>query len=336
VAPGLSGLTVDIGRGEPVVAFRADLDALPIEEATGLPFASEQPGVMHACGHDAHTAIAVGIARILAREELPGTIRMVFQPAEEAMPGGALEMVRRGALDGVEALLGFHVDPSLAAGRLGLRADAITGASDRLIVEVTGPGGHTSRPHQTVDVIGTAARVAVELPALLQRVTDPRHPVAIVFGRISGGTTDNVIPTRAELGGTVRLFDLDLWRNLPPIVERLVHDIVAPLGATAKVSYDQGHPPVVNDAAVIETVRSAAAPLLQPDAIQSTEQSLGAEDFSWYLERVPGALVRLGAGLPGRTTDLHSAEFEMDERAIPTGIAVGTAAVLALLDHAAG
>jgi amidohydrolase len=334
LTPGATGLTVDVGRGAPLVAFRADLDALPIEEASGLPFASQIPGVMHACGHDAHTAIAVGIARILAGLDLPGMVRFVFQPAEEAMPGGALEMVRRGAIEGVEALLGFHVDPSLPAGCLGLRADAITGASDRLGVEFIGPGGHTSRPHQTVDVIGAAARVAAELPALLQRVTDPRHPVAVVFGRIAGGATDNVIPTRVELGGTVRLFDLELWRSLPPIVERLVQEIVAPLGAAAKVVYDRGHPPVVNDPGVIDTVRRAAAPLLGGGAIGNTEQSLGAEDFSWYLERVPGALVRLGAGSPGRETDLHSASFEMDEDAIATGIAVGTAALLALLEPA--
>jgi amidohydrolase len=331
---GESGLVVDVGAGEPLVAFRADLDALPIEEATGLPFASEIPGVMHACGHDAHTAIAVGIALTLARLELPGRIRFLFQPAEETMPGGALEMVRRRAVEGVQALLAFHVDPTLPAGTLGLRADAITGASDRLLIELTGPGGHTSRPHQTVDVIGAAARVAVDLPALLQRVTDPRKPVAIVFGRIAGGTTDNVIPTRVELGGTVRLFDLELWRTLPAVVERLVHEIVAPLGAAAKVAYDQGHPPVVNDAGVIESVRRAAAPLLEPGAIRSTEQSLGAEDFSWYLEQVPGALVRLGAGLPDRHSDLHSAGFELDESAIPVGMLVGTASLLGLLERA--
>ncbi len=330
------GVVVDVGRGEPLIAFRADLDALPIDEAVQSPYTSEIPGVMHACGHDAHSAIAVGIALMLAEVDLPGRVRILFQPAEEAMPGGALEMLRRSALDGVQALLGFHVDPSLPAGTLGLRADAITGASDRLVVEITGPGGHTSRPHQTVDVIGAAARVATDLPAVLQRITDPRKPVAIVFGRISGGITDNVIPTRVEMGGTVRLFDLDLWRTLPPIVEGLVQDIVAPLGATAKVNYDQGHPPVVNDAGVIEIVRRTAAPLLEPGSVRTTEQSLGAEDFSWYLEHVPGALVRLGAGLPGSDVDLHSATFDIDEASIPTGMLIGASSLLAMLEQAAG
>jgi metal-dependent amidase/aminoacylase/carboxypeptidase family protein len=185
-------------------------------------------------------------------------------------------------------------------------------------------------------VIGAAARVAADLPGLLQRVTDPRTPVALVFGRIAGGTADNVIPTRVEMGGTVRMFDLGLWRSLPPVVERLVHDIVAPLGATAKVVYDQGHPPVVNDTGIIELVRRSAVGLLEPGSIRTTEQSLGAEDFSWYLEHVPGALIRLGAGRPGFDVDLHSANFEMDERAISTGILVGAAAVVALAGQAAG
>jgi amidohydrolase len=199
-----------------------------------------------------------------------------------------------------------------------------------------GPGGHTSRPHRTVDVVGALSRIAAELPAVLQRVTDPRKPVTVVFGRINAGSTDNVIPSRGELGGTVRLFDIDLWRTLPPVVDRLVREIAAPLGATAKVVYDQGHPPVVNDARLVEVVAAAAAPLLSPGAIVGTEQSLGAEDFSWYLEQVPGALVRLGAGVPGLEVDLHSAAFVLDEEAIPVGMLVGAASLRALLDRPAG
>jgi amidohydrolase len=335
--PGRPGLVAEVGEGEPVIAFRADLDALPIDEQADLPYASEVPGMMHACGHDAHTAIAAGIAAVLAGSPpRAGTVRFVFQPAEEAMPGGAHEMVRRGTLDGVREILAFHVDPGIPAGTIGLRAGPITGASDRLRIEVVGPGGHTSRPHRTVDVVGALGRIAAELPGLLQRSIDPRTPVTVVFGRVAAGSTDNVIPSRGELGGTVRLFDIDLWRSLPPIVERLVGEIAAPLGATAKVVYDQGHPPVVNDARVIEAVAAAAAPLLDPGAIVGTEQSLGAEDFSWYLEHVPGALVRLGAGVPGLEVDLHSAEFVLDEAAISVGMLVGAASLRALLERPAG
>jgi amidohydrolase len=328
------GLHVDIGSGGPIVAFRADLDALPIDEKSGVPFSSEIPGVMHACGHDAHTAIAAGLARSLARMEFPGTIRMIFQPAEESVPGGAVALVGEGVVEGVKSILAFHVDPSMPPGTVGIREGAITGASDRIRVRVAGPGGHTSRPHQTTDLVHAAARVVTELPQLVQRSTDPRDPIALVFGRISGGVAENVIPTLIEIAGTVRMFDLELWRGMPPLIERLVAEIVAPLGATAEVDYIRGSPPVVNDPAVIAAVTGAATSVLGPEGVLPTEQSLGAEDFAWYLEEVPGALVRLGAALPDRSVDLHSAEFDLDERAIPTGMMVGGAALLALLDEA--
>lgn len=328
-----TGLTVEVGEGEPLVAFRADIDALPLDEANVLPFRSEMPGVMHACGHDAHTAIGIGIARVLAGlDGLEGRVRFLFQPAEETIPGGAEAMVAEGVMDGVRAILAFHVDPSIPPGSVGLRADAITGASDRLKVTLEGPGGHTSRPHQTVDLLQAAARLVVDLPAHLRRVHDPRSALVVVFGWMSGGTTENVIPARVDLGGTVRLFDLAFWRGLPPLVERLVHEIVAPFGAAATVVYERGAPPVVNDAAVIDTITEAATEALGPGGVLPTHQSLGAEDFAWYLEEAPGALIRLGTALPDRRVDLHSATFDLDERAIPVGIEVGAAGLLRLLD----
>lgn len=328
------GLQVEVGSGRPLIAFRADLDALPLFEETGLDFASEVPGVMHACGHDAHTAIAAGLARTMARLDLPGTIRFLFQPAEESVPGGAVELVAEGAVADVGSILAFHVDPSIPPGTVGIRADAITGASDRIRIELTGPGGHTSRPHQTTDLVHAAARVVTDLPQLVQRSTDPRNPVALVFGRIAGGTAENVIPTSIEVAGTVRMFDLELWRGMPPLVTRLVDEIVAPLGATATIDYQRGAPPVVNDRSVVSIVERAALGVLGAEGVFSTEQSLGAEDFAWYLEEVPGALIRLGAALTDRTVDLHAADFDLDERAIPAGMMVGGAALLALLDAA--
>jgi amidohydrolase len=254
-----TGLTVEVGSGEPLVAFRADIDALPLDEKNALPFKSEFPGVMHACGHDAHASIAIGIAVVLASlEDLPGRVRFLFQPAEEVIPGGAEAMMGEGVMDDVQAILAFHVDPSIPPGSVGLRTGAITGASDRLSVTLEGPGGHTSRPHE----------------------------------------------------------------DLPPLVERLVHEIVTPFGATAKVDYDQGAPPVVNDDAVIAAVHHAATEVLGPDGVISTVQSLGAEDFAWYLESAPGALIRLGSALPDRRVDLHSDTFDLDERAIPVGMLV--------------
>jgi len=264
--------------------------------------------------------------------DLPGRVRFLFQPAEEVIPGGAEAMMRENVMEDVRAIMAFHVDPSMPPGSLGLRADAITGASDRLHVTLEGPGGHTSRPHQTVDLVQAAARLVIDLPSHLRRLHDPRSALVTVFGRISGGTTENVIPARIELGGTVRLFDLDFWRGLPPLVERLVHEIVAPYGATATVQYERGAPPVVNDETVVATVEAAVTEVLGTDSILPTYQSLGAEDFAWYLESIPGALIRLGSALPDRRVDLHSTTFDLDERAIPIGIEVGAASLLRLLD----
>ncbi len=331
-----TGLTVEVGTGGPVVGFRADLDGLPVDEHTDVPFRSEHDGFMHACGHDAHTAIAVGIASALAGSaELGGTVRFLFQPAEECIPGGAQTMCDEGAVDGLSAVAAFHVDPSLAPGRIGVRLGGITGASDRMLIKIGGPGGHTSRPHKTVDLAYAAGRVLTELPALLRHGVDPREPLAVVFGRVNGGSADNVIPTEIELGGTVRLLDLDLWRTLPKLVEQHVHDLVSPLGATAEVQYERGAPPVVNQALVVDAFDRAGRALLGDEAVVSTHQSLGAEDFAWFLESVPGALIRLGAALPDRTVDLHSSTFDIDEACIETGIAVGAAALVDLLETVA-
>ncbi len=329
-----TGLYVDVGTRGPRVAFRCDLDALPIQEQTGLDFSSEVPGVMHACGHDAHTAIGAGIAVALSRlDELPGRVRVIFQPAEEAIPGGAGELIDEGIIDGVEAIMAFHVDPTLSPGRVGLRAGAVTSASDRVVIRLSGPGGHTSRPHRTVDLVYAAARVASELPVLLQRTTDPRDPVILAFGRINGGNAENVIPTEVELGGTLRLFDLELWRTMEGRVERIVRDLVDPLGAVSKVEYEQGSPPVVNDAGVIRAVERAAATALGEGALSDTQQSMGSEDFAWYLEEMPGALVRLGTAIAGRDVDLHSSTFDIDERSIEAGILAGSAALLELIEE---
>jgi amidohydrolase len=328
------GLVVDVGSGAPLVAFRADLDALPVLETSGVDFASETPGVMHACGHDAHTAIAAGLARAMATMDLPGRVRFLFQPAEEAVPGGAVEMVDEGRVTDASSILAFHVDPSIPAGTVGLRPGPITGAADRIRITVSGPGGHTSRPHKTSDVVHAAAAIVTQLPPLVQRRTDPREPVAVVFGMIQGGTAENVIPTEVTLAGTVRMFDPDLWRGMPPLVERLVAEIVAPLDTAASVEYERGSPPVVNDRGILDIVERAAMSVLGPDGILPTGQSLGAEDFAWFLEEVPGALVRLGAQPQGRNVDLHAADFELDETAIPMGMMVAGASLLALLDAA--
>jgi amidohydrolase len=333
IRPEGTGLVASVGEGELAVGFRADLDALPIAEEATPSYASNVPGVMHACGHDVHTAIALGAAWVLQQYDgLRGEARFLFQPAEETIPGGAQAMRDDGAHRGLRAITAFHVDPSLEAGKVGIRTGGITGASDRFIIRLSGPGGHTSRPHQTVNLLYVAARIITDVPQMIRHTIDPRETVLVVFGRVQGGTAANVIPTHVELQGTVRLFDLDLWREMPKRMETAIADMAGPLGATAEVEYMPGSPPVVNDARVIRRVEAAAEAALGAANIQHTHQSLGAEDFAWFLEDVPGALIRLGAALPDRRVDLHSATFDIDESAIETGILVAAETMLRLLE----
>jgi amidohydrolase len=335
IRPEGTGLIADVGEGNPAVGFRADLDALPIDEEASPPYASAVPGVMHACGHDAHTAIGLGTAWVLSQYgQLPGSARFIFQPAEEMIPGGAQSLRDAGVHRNLSAITAFHVDPSLQAGKVGIRTGGITGASDRFIIRLSGPGGHTSRPHQSVNLLYVAARIVTDFPQLIRHTIDPRETVLVVFGSVQGGSAANVIPTHVEMQGTVRLFDLDLWREMPKRVESLIAEMAGPLGATVEVEYIPGSPPVVNDAHVISKVESAAVAVLGEHNVEHTHQSLGAEDFAWFLEDIPGALIRLGAALPNRRVDLHSASFDIDESALETGILVASETILRLLESA--
>jgi len=330
----LVGLTVEVGDGPPVVGFRADIDALPIHENTGLPYRSQTDGVMHACGHDAHAAMAIGIARTLALlDDLPGTARIIFQPAEEELPSGAAKLVEEGVHRDLQSLIAFHVDPTIPAGVVGLKTGPITSAADKITVRLTGPGGHTSRPHRTVDLVHVAARIVVDLPAMVRSELDPRQHLAIVFGKISGGDTANAIPTEIEISGTARVQDGSVWNGLAEIIDRQAEAIAAPFGAGIEVKHRRGAPPVENDIDVIKTIESAAASVLGPEGIQPTPQSMGSEDFSWLLEEVPGALIRLGVGTTEHPVDLHSPTFDIDEAAIEHGIAVGAISLLRLMEQ---
>ena len=330
-----TGLVLDVGRGSPLVGFRADLDALPISEPADNPHASQVPGVMHACGHDAHAAIAAGIALLLGRVDLDGRIRFIFQPGEESFPGGALEMVREGLVDGVDSIVAFHVDPTLEVGAVGLRNGAITGSADRFRIRLLGPGGHTARPHRSVDLVYAAGRLITELPALIDRLVDARRPVTIVFGRVTGGTADNVIPSEVELAATIRTLDPTLWEELPLLIEELADGIVAPTGAKAEVDYTRGIPPVVNDPGVVDAARVAVSSTLGSEAVTPTPTSMGAEDFANYLDRVPGALLRLGCSPATGSVDLHSTSFVFDDGAMEVGILAGAATLLELVSRPA-
>jgi amidohydrolase len=274
-----------------------------------------------------HTSALVGAAIALgavhARGLLPGRVRLLFQPAEEVMPGGALSLIELGALDEVEGLFGLHCDPSLDVGRVGLREGPVTGAADHLEVALTGSGGHTSRPHLTEDLTYALAKVVTELPAILSRRLDPRAGVSVVWGVVRAGSAHNVIPATGRIGGTVRMLDAIAWSEAEKLVPLLVEQIVAPYGVHAQVDYQRGVPPVVNDVEAVVQLGHAVERVLGTAGHVPTQQSLGGEDFGWYLDRVPGAMGRLGTRTPGGPTyDLHQGNLRVDERAVGIGAKV--------------
>ncbi|MGQ4479511.1 M20 family metallopeptidase [Streptomyces sp. SAS_276] len=333
-----TGLVCDIGPRDPAVpmlALRADIDALPIPDTkSDCAYRSTAPGRAHACGHDVHTTVVLGAGLVLARLHeqglLPRAVRLLFQPAEEVLPGGAADAIACGVLDGVGRIIAVHCDPKVDSGRIGLRIGPITSACDRLEVSLDGPGGHTARPHLTTDLVTAAARVATDVPALVSRRMDARSGVSVTWGRIESGHAPNVIPQHAELSGTVRCLDLDAWRQAPDVVHAAIDEVAGLYRAKSVIEYVRGVPPVVNDALVTELLRDAMTARRGPLSVEDTEQSLGGEDFSWYLEHVPGAMARLGVRTPGERTvrDLHQGDFDVDESAITVGVELFTAAAL--------
>ncbi|MDI9975568.1 M20 family metallopeptidase [Rhodococcus sp. IEGM 1307] len=328
--PGGTGLTCDLGPSNgPRVALRADIDALPLQELTGATYSSTVPGVSHACGHDAHTTILLGTGLALSEiPDLPVGVRLIFQPAEEVMPGGALEVVAAGRLEGVSRIFALHCDPRLAAGRVGVRLGAITSAADTIEVVLDSPGGHTSRPHLTTDLVFALGTVVTGLPGMLSRRIDPRTGTVMVWGAVSAGRAPNAIPQTGMMTGTVRTGDHETWEMLEPLVREIVHGLLAPTGVRYQLNYRRGVPPVVNDEVSTRMFEDAIR-TVGPDALADTPQSGGGEDFSWYLEEVPGAMARLGvwSGV-GEQLDIHQPTFDLDERALGIGVRVLSSLVL--------
>ncbi len=306
-----------------LLAIRADMDALPIHERTGLEFASRQPGIMHACGHDVHTTVGLGTAMVLAQlgDRLPGTIRFLFQPAEETALGASW-MVKDGVMKDVSAVFGAHVFPTIPGGSVGIRYGALTAAADDLEISIIGESGHGARPHEAIDAIWIAAQVITTLQQAISRTQNPLRPVVLTIGQITGGRAPNVIADQVRMLGTVRSLHPETSAALPAWIEQIVSATCHTYGARYEMHYRRGVPSVQNDPALTQIIEAAAQEAWGSDRVQILlEPSLGAEDFSLYLEHAPGTMFRLGVGAADKPNyPLHHPQFHVDESAIVTGV----------------
>jgi len=326
---GTTGLvaTLDSARPGPTLLIRADMDALPIAEETGAEYASQVPGVMHACGHDAHVACVLGAAKLLVGQQASwhGRLQFLLQPAEEKPPGGAKVLIEQGqVLDGVDAALALHVHPPLPVGQIGLRPGVLLGYSDRFTVHIHGIGGHAARPQQTVDAVAVAVQVYQALQYLVSRENDPFHPFVITIGAIHAGTVANVIPNTATLLGTVRSLDVEVNKSLPERLERVIAGVCQATRARYTFDFVRGYPAMVNDPTFTqEAIDSIRALLGEQGVAHLPSPQLGGEDFAFFAQRVPALMFRLGVRNEARgiVHGVHSSRFDLDEDALPVGAA---------------
>jgi amidohydrolase len=335
---GRTGLRGVLRGGRPgrTVALRADMDALPVAEIADHDYQSQNPGVMHACGHDGHMAILMGAARVLAarRDTLAGNVVFLFQPSEENPPGGAPLMVEEGALDGVDAIFGLHLWQPLPSGVVGLRAGAMMAQADEFEVVVEGRGGHASQPQMTVDPVVVASHVVVAAQTIVSRFTDPVEAAVVSFTTIHGGRIHNIIPDSVTMTGTVRTLDLGTQRAVKQRLGEVCEATCRLFGATAGFTYTDGYPPLLNDASSVDLVSRAAARELGADQVRTIAPVMGGEDFAYYLQRVPGAFAMLGIG-DNRPYPHHNARFDIDENVLPVGVRLMTAVALEMLGRSA-
>ncbi|WML48787.1 amidohydrolase [Neobacillus sp. PS3-34] len=307
-----------------VLAIRADMDALPIQEETSYEFASANPGVMHACGHDGHTAMLLGTAKVLSglKEEIKGEVRFIFQHAEELFPGGAQELVEAGVMDGVDNVIGIHLLSHLEVGKVGVAYGPMMASPDTFHITVKGKGGHAAYPHQTVDSIAIAAQVVTNLQHIVSRNTDPIDNLVVSVTQFAGGTAHNIIPGSVELCGTVRSFDPSLRQSMPGKMERIIKGITDAHDASYEFRYEFGYRQVINDHEVTKVIEETVREVYGEDALQLMRPTMGGEDFSAYQQVSPGVFFNVGAGNveEGITYPHHHSHFAIDERALDIGV----------------
>jgi amidohydrolase len=328
-----TGLICDVGTGDgPVLALRADIDALAMADECDTPYRSHIEGVAHACGHDVHTAIVLGAGLYFASNSPGGRVRLIFEPAEESVPGGAIDVIDEGHLEDVGVIFGLHCDPKKHVGHIGLRTGPVSSASDVVRVTLHGPGGHTARPEATVDLVTVMSELALRLPQVLtERVEHAdKGPIRLVWGAVASGDAANVIPAKAVLTGTLRTPDRVVWEALGRLLDESVEQILGDSGVQWELYHRQGVPPVENHVEPTALWADAIAEEFGQEAVVPTEQSWGGDSFAWYVDRVPGCYARLGVhNGNGETHDLHASTFDVDERAIAVGVRAMVAATRA-------